>query len=791
MRKDGKMITIENLNKVYHGAKGSSVEALKNVNLTLPDTGFVSVVGKSGCGKTTLLNAIGALDAMDSGTIRVSFKDNGYEKDIVSCSEKELNEYRNLILGCVFQDYFLVEEWTVRQNLVLALEQQGTDGTKETIASRIQEALAFVDLADCENRYIKELSGGQQQRVAIARALIKKPRIIIADEPTGNLDYENSEMILELLKKASEHCLVVMVTHDLEAAENYSDRLLKIRDGSIVFDELRTEELPQQTVFEPVGNAKRLPAKTVVSLAFESLRIRKIRLILSAVCLILLFSVFLIFLRYMYTPVGKAVSKQLKESGESFLYCKETVDDAQIIGDELYASGNTETIAKELPALFGTESCYPVQENLELTTEAGGESLGFLVIGGVPDPNYEFKGNLPKEADEIALTDKQCSELGLGGDGIGETVLINGMTFTVCGVTVTGFTGEIVSGTSFSESLWRDYMTTCITRRMIVSESYRERLGQADYLVFKGMNPISEFSETALDEKNSVTAVSTAKSKITETVYGKLPEQSYEIAVSLEYALENNMIDSDGELIEYTYRFTDLHNDVFNGAYDGTVSMYDYLPYIEIVGILDMGDEEEDFIVTDEVYEELWKDYMENRYYDSLEVKLTDATRGKSSLYQHLYEEKIFSVNFMETGLYTQFENNALYRNLYGLGCLMIAVLLVLLSILFFYFNVRDNHKKIGILRAVGVTKADIMKMLLSEAGLVAAVVIVISVVAENLFFYRKYGTSRLFSFVFFPNNIPVLLAACGCFAAVVLLSILVPMWIMAESRPMELIKQD
>ena len=784
------MISITELNKTYRSAKGNRVRALEAVDLVFPDTGFVSVVGKSGCGKTTLLNMIGSLDSPDSGSIRVGFSDTGYERDIVKCSENELNRYRNLYLGCIFQDYYLVEEWTVAENLKLVLEQQEAFTERQEQERKIGEILSFVDLKGYEKRYIKELSGGQQQRVAIARALIKTPRILIADEPTGNLDYENSESILKLLGKASEKCLVIMVTHDLEAAEKYSDRIIKLRDGRVIYDETTGRPERGETEPETAVAVRPLPAKTVFALAFEGLRIRKLKLILSGITLFLLFSLCLIFVRYRYARLGDAMSRLLAFSGESFFYCMEqTGNDGKIGGQLSSASGNTETISEELPKLFGEENCYPMPEGLTVTGNSGAECEGFLVIGGAADPMYEFTGSEPVGPNEITLTDYQCTRLGI--DGIGDTVLVNGETFTVCGITVTGYTDAARGDEEGFEISWHEYMRDRGAIRMTAAVSYMENLENKESIILSGMHPIMEVSENYLSEKSCLTSVSAAEDNISEIIWGRLPEKPYEIAVSLSYAESHSLIDSEDSLIEYTYQFTDLHNEVYEGMYENIVALYDHLPYIEIVGIIDLGNESGDFIVTDDKYTEIRTDYLNNHCYDSYEVLLTRETRADSAIYQELYKNRIFSTDCGAEYFYYQYENNRNYRDLYTIGILMTAVLLALLSILFFYFNVRDNHKKIGILRAVGVTKGDIMKMLLAEAGIVAGTVILFSVIAEKIYFWRKYHNMTKFLFVIFPENMSACMLACVLFACMVLLSVLVPMWIMAESRPVELIRMD
>ena len=219
------MLEIINLTKTYK-TKYDIITPLENINITLPSKGMVVLPGESGCGKTTFLNLIGALDLPDSGEILF----NG--KDITKLDSKELNEYRNYNVGFVFQDYNLLSEFNVYDNLALALDLQDVKDKKENISN----VLKMIKLQGYETRKVKQLSGGQKQRIAIARALLKECNYILADEPTGNLDYETSNEIFKILKEISKERLVVVVTHDLDRVRQYGDRSIEFRNSSVFTD---------------------------------------------------------------------------------------------------------------------------------------------------------------------------------------------------------------------------------------------------------------------------------------------------------------------------------------------------------------------------------------------------------------------------------------------------------------------------------------------------------------------------------------------------------------------------
>ena len=223
------MIELKNITKIYKGKGGVSVKALDDVSLTLPDKGMVFILGKSGCGKSTMLNILGGLDYPTSGELTVKGRSSGTFK------AADYDSYRNTCVGFIFQEYNVLPEFSVKQNIVLASELRDD----KDFEGRFNDVLGEVELTGLESRKPGTLSGGQKQRVAIARALIKNPEIILADEPTGALDSATGQAVLNTLKRLSENKLVVVVSHDREFAENYADRIVELFDGRIVSDRTR------------------------------------------------------------------------------------------------------------------------------------------------------------------------------------------------------------------------------------------------------------------------------------------------------------------------------------------------------------------------------------------------------------------------------------------------------------------------------------------------------------------------------------------------------------------------
>ena len=218
------ILQTQNLKKVY-GTDPNAVHALDGINLSVEKGEFVAIVGTSGSGKSTLLHMLGGLDRPTSGKVFVD------GKDIFSLKEEALTIFRRRKIGFVFQSYNLVPVLNVYENIVLPIELDG----KKIDRHFVQNILETLGLADRQDALPSQLSGGQQQRVAIARALASSPAIILADEPTGNLDSKTSQDVLSLLKVTSQKFsqTMVMITHNEEIAQ-MADRIIRIEDGKIL-----------------------------------------------------------------------------------------------------------------------------------------------------------------------------------------------------------------------------------------------------------------------------------------------------------------------------------------------------------------------------------------------------------------------------------------------------------------------------------------------------------------------------------------------------------------------------
>jgi len=229
------MIECKNISKVYQGASGE-LAALKNISLKISAGEFVAIIGPSGSGKSTLMHILGALDTPTSGQYLLA------EKDVSKLADDELAEIRKNKIGFVFQSFNLLPRSTVLRNVMLPLIY--SEVPKNERLNRAKAALLSVGLEESHFYHLSnQLSGGQQQRVAIARALINEPALILADEPTGNLDTKTGEIVLATLQKLNQEQghTIVLITHEHDVAE-HAKRIIQIRDGAVVADQINGQK---------------------------------------------------------------------------------------------------------------------------------------------------------------------------------------------------------------------------------------------------------------------------------------------------------------------------------------------------------------------------------------------------------------------------------------------------------------------------------------------------------------------------------------------------------------------
>ena len=413
------MVELKRLSKTYRPKNGTPVKALKDVSLSFEDSGLVFLLGKSGSGKSTLLNLIGGLDVVDGGEIVIDGKSTRYFK------QAEYDSYRNTYIGFVFQEYNLLDEFTVGENISLALELQNQKADKE----KVEEILKEVDLEGYAGRKTNELSGGQKQRVAIARAIVKNPKIIMADEPTGALDSNTGRAILDTLKKLSKDKLVIVVSHDREFAEAYGDRIIELADGEVVADSAKSEQSAERAKeansikLEAKGSnliKSRLPYAKAFKMGAKSLFTKPIRLIITIILCLVSFAFFGIadtLTAYNFNKV--ALNALMKDQSDTLAFSR----GFGALDEDLTKIKEKTGIESLGVATMGYSSQdLPIIYRRRVSGNNGGayyntQLCGYLPANKVIDgEKYKLiAGKMPEQLDEIVVSKYTYEQFALGG----------------------------------------------------------------------------------------------------------------------------------------------------------------------------------------------------------------------------------------------------------------------------------------------------------------------------------------------------------------------------------------
>ena len=331
-----------NVIKSFSTTKKDTIKAINDISFSLPKNGIIFVVGKSGSGKSTLLNLLGGLDKPTSGSIVYE------EQELNSFDVNRRNFYLKHELGFVFQEYYLLEDMNVFDNLSLVITDLIKD--KIVINKRIENALFDVGLSGFEYRKISELSGGEKQRIGIARAIIKNAKVILCDEPTGNLDKENAKMIFEILKQLSLDKLVIVSSHEEGFAKEYADRIIRLEKGKIIED-TKSIEVPVETISSSSQNHSNFHLKTrfpsfnkiPIKLVMNNLKNNLLSLILTTIVLCFSLIALTTFIAISNYNSFDTFIDTLEYNQNYIVKVTSYVDHSVFIGDELYLYGISPT----------------------------------------------------------------------------------------------------------------------------------------------------------------------------------------------------------------------------------------------------------------------------------------------------------------------------------------------------------------------------------------------------------------------------------------------------------------
>ncbi len=779
------MYTLEGVTKEYKTTFSKSVMALRGVSLQLGENGLVAILGKSGCGKSTLLNLLAGLDYPTSGSIRFSNNNAGFAID----SGRNLDCYRAADIGIVFQDFQLIPELTVGQNLELVLSQ--IEGySKEEVEGRIQEALSFVDLDGLENRFVRELSGGQQQRVAIARAFIKRPLVILADEPTGNLDTENSEIVFHLLKRLSKNCLVIVSTHDRDEAQQYADRILLMRDG-VVVEDYKNETLQgngQELEFEVINKNKvqAIPFAYLVKMAWGGLRVRRVRLAISLILLSIILALIKVILAVDTANYGRAFEELFRSREQTFSASRETVYYEGEYCPYSYEDRNSTRLLYTIRDLFG-ECVYGKRENIYIfSADMTKKDTGHIDTAPFVPENYLLHGHFPECESDIVLTDYLRDKLDLSGEALGDEVMIDGVVFRVRGIIETDYRTLFSRGSEYEI----DTFVQNEGSRVIVSQQAEKYWkSNAKYIPLRCATIDEWLLSNYLDTITYYGSVQ--ELGVNDLIAGRFPENNNEILLSESYVYCNPnlgiLIDS---FEEVEFKYLNLDESIQQDVFSGYLNMYSDFQNPRIVGVVSSNNA--DVYVTEEQFSEVRDSFYSNGLYDSYLIYIGNKS-GFSKAFEHLLsEDYVISGNGTE-GLYHEMRHNDERIGVFGKIILWVLICILLLTlVVFFSFNVRDNERKIGVLRSMGVLGTDVFKLMLFEAILLSVVSAVLSFAVECIYYFiQNRSLQQYYGYMFGVYTVNPLLelgeilvliiSAIGC--------VFLPLWVMMGKPIIQMIK--
>ena len=301
------MIELKNLTFKYKAKNSYNVTALNDFSFTFKNNGLYFINGKSGCGKSTLLNILSGIDRIQDGDMIID------NKSVHDFKDSDYDNYRNYYAGVIFQEFNLIDTMTVYENIDLPLRLQGKNDNKDIIA----ECLKKVDLEGYENRYPNELSGGQRQRISIARQLAKGSKVIVADEPTGSLDSENSKNVFEVLKKLSKDTLVIVASHDLESSMNYADEVITVVDGKVVDHKILNEIIENKEEYVISNKGHGFPFLYALKFAWKDIIHAKIRFIVATLLCLISLALVGLFVSFVTFNPEVSIAKTLLNNNET------------------------------------------------------------------------------------------------------------------------------------------------------------------------------------------------------------------------------------------------------------------------------------------------------------------------------------------------------------------------------------------------------------------------------------------------------------------------------------------
>ncbi len=754
------MLKVENITKNYYDKKRGTIRALYNVSFELPGKGFYSFIGKSGSGKSTLLNILGGLDRPDEGEITIrGIKSSGL-------SEAEWNYHRGKTIGIVFQEYNLIRELTVFENIALALEIMKYE--KDVVSAKVTEILESLELHDCIYSKVYDLSGGQRQRVAIARAIIKDPDIILADEPTGNLDRESSEIVLKLLKELSKNKLVIMVTHDIDFAKKYSDTVVELSKGEIITDMSIFEISDTLTYTKRDIRKMGLPNKHAFKMTFKNLFQNKFRLFFLTILFTMALVLFYFSISMITFNFGRVTHETFKETEISQFGFR----DRRWTNSEFYSNNlRLESELENLRSRFQDVDIFKVI-NVKIDLLRGIDSdnimlmrkdsifysltVNKLVIYDELAENQLKLGRISEHGNEILVTDYvalMLLESGLIAGGNIEDVLnqeiVFGIqdryrnepsddfhTFVIVGIIDTDYERFLNLNLEYG-SVIRDEFVSKLRNQytaIYLTQSNLEFIKNSTFNIERWIN-IYNNGVNLLVAEQIREFDRLIEYDYSTFMFGVAPKETNEIVISVSTMLGiKNMDFVDFSQNKQYYLNSWINKDIIlndGGFLNKAGEEKEYV----IVGILDDITNEVPHSMMGVLY--VSSEYFSNIYNERMNtvpmsaiVHMTDDSRAMVSLINALDKLSYTHISFYSMHLYDMYEMVEYMRAILFFIAMFVSFFVGLLMYSYFSNSINDKKQQIGILRSMGLTGRDCMKIFTAEGMTIVAIVNILTLVS-------------------------------------------------------------
>lgn len=773
------MIKLIDINKYYSSSQGK-FHALKNINITFPDQGMVYIVGKSGSGKSTLLNVIGGIDKYDSGKLIIENtiideSTNEISTDIIDTTKftrRDYNSYRNTYIGFIFQEFNVIKGLTVYENIALSLELQ-----KKSVKDNHQNILNIIEkvgLKGKEKRRINELSGGERQRVAIARALIKDPKVIIADEPTGNLDSKNRDIVMNILKDLSKEKLIIIVTHDKNLSKLYGDREIKIKDGEIVKDEIINPENVKNVV-PTKHKIKQISPKAIVSLdlAWKGFKLNKLRFIF----IIILFSISLIFagsvINLYLTDTTKEYAKFQQDYGNNVI----TISDKYNYHNNISTSGFFTRDYEKTVELFkiDEENSMITYKNMNINIPIDSNLSDSVTLNKLfstsiknitvynDNKHLESYFTIPKDykwsainrndyscyitdylADNLLATNYFGDEVTSWMDLKGKGLVVDGMknNILIAGIITTNYTNFSQEDSSLKLAAFEDNLA--IYNSIFVSADKYSKIFSTSNLEYYYDNMVFYDNEVGQQFTNTKFSIVTD-----DTVFysGKAPVklQRGEITqVAVSKGFIEQVLNKDPDSITYCYPFKTEKDEGIskisfanNLAYNFYICGVNHIPTqteFNITGIVDT-DEIVVYAPSFDTQSALYNNWINMCFIEGgyLTILINEDVEVNSLIYRELLDRgiNINNPSFVKLQLVDNFinDNIFLFAALFFVFCLFSTLMIFN----FIIINIKNSTRDIGIYMSLGMNGFKISLIYLFQVLIISTVAMIIGIAGSTI----------------------------------------------------------